>query len=123
MTTLYHWLLAFRALPVEAQLLLGLVALMHLDIATGVLAAYRARTLSSKLSWRGLTRKALTLSAVATAATVQLLLPHLPVPGEALVVPVILWFIGSELLSIVENLARGGVLNPALFGLAETLKR
>jgi toxin secretion/phage lysis holin len=110
---------SFHSMPLVAQLLVVLVAMQGLDVITGVLVAYHTRTLSSKLSWRGLVRKALTLHAVAIAATLELVLPHLPVPGALLIVPVIVGFILSETLSNLENLARAGVISPALFEFAE----
>jgi toxin secretion/phage lysis holin len=108
----------FRAWPAEGQLLVILVALQSLDIVTGVVAAYRAGQLSSKVSWRGMARKALTLLAIATVAALQLVSPHLPLPSQALLMPVILWFIAAEVLSICENLALGGVVSPHLMRLA-----
>jgi toxin secretion/phage lysis holin len=109
----------FQAMALPAQLLIVLIIMQGLDVITGTLAGYHARTLSSKLSWRGLVRKALTLHAVAVAATLELVLPHLPVPGDLLIVPVIIGFIGSETLSNLENLARAGVISPTLFEFAE----
>jgi toxin secretion/phage lysis holin len=112
---------SFRSWPAEGQLLVILVALQSLDIVTGVVAAYRADQMSSKVSWRGMARKALTLLAIATVAALQLASPHLPLPSQALLLPVITWFIAAEVLSICENLALGGVVSPHLMRISSNL--
>jgi toxin secretion/phage lysis holin len=108
----------FYSLPSAGQLIIVYVILQSLDVSTGTLAAYRTQTLSSKLSWRGTARKALTLLAIAAAATMELVMPRLPVPGPVILIPVLIWFIFAELLSIVENLKRGDASNPVLTRLA-----
>lgn len=109
-------------LPTAWKLLVALIALMSIDIATGVLAAGHQWRLSSKVGMRGVTKKALTLLGVATGGVVQLVLDHLPVtaefPSAMILSAVVGWYIVVELLSIVENFARAGVNIPIISTLA-----
>ena len=84
-----------------------LIALMALDIVSGLLAAYSAQALSSTVSFRGMARKALTLVLVGTAAVLQ---RQLQVPLADAVAG---FYAASELISITENAARAGLPVPA----------
>jgi toxin secretion/phage lysis holin len=100
--------------PIEAILLISLVIAMCADVATGWAAAFINGAVSSKASTKGILKKAMTLIVVATVMSFIPLLVLLPVDPITIVAPVMIWFIGTELLSIVENLARAGVVNPVL---------
>jgi toxin secretion/phage lysis holin len=94
-------------LPVLVQLLL---ALMALDIGTGVAAAVVTRTLSSAVSWRGITRKAVVLLVVLAAARIQ---EGLGVSAAVqLDDAVSAFYCVHEAISIAENAARAGVPVP-----------
>jgi toxin secretion/phage lysis holin len=113
----------FEALPTPQKLIIGLLILMSIDIASGLLAAGREWRLSSKIGRTGVTRKALTLIGVCTAAVVQLILNDLPVtaefPSALILSSVVGWYCVIEFLSIVENFRRAGVYIPVLTPLAQ----
>lgn len=106
---------SFKALPPFAQLLIVYVFLQNIDILVGVGVAFVQGGVSSKANWRGLVRKALTDAAILTAGTVELVSDQLPVPAQGILIVVQVWFIGNELLSIAETLAKVGIVNPAFF--------
>lgn len=84
-----------------------LIALMVLDILSGLLAAYGAQALSSSVSFRGMARKGLALVLVGAAAVLQ---QHLQLPLADAVAG---FYAASELISITENAARAGLPIPA----------
>jgi toxin secretion/phage lysis holin len=114
---------AFHALPLVGQMLVALIVFMWIDVATGLLAAGKQWQLSSAAGQRGVTKKVLILFGVATAGVLQLIVDHLPVvsefPSALILVTVTGWYIVVELLSIVENFARAGVLLPLIGPLAQ----
>jgi len=85
----------------------ALIVLMVLDIATGVLSGYVAKKLSSDVSLRGVTKKALILLVIGAAAV---LAPH--AGGIPLVEVVAGFYVCHEGLSILENLAEAGLPIP-----------
>lgn len=83
-----------------------LIALMVADIASGLLAAFVNRELSSDVSFRGMAKKAIVLILVAIAA---MLGPVVNLPlGQA----VAGFYAAHEGLSIIENAARAGLPVP-----------
>ncbi|HXF08993.1 MAG TPA: phage holin family protein [Candidatus Acidoferrales bacterium] len=93
----------FGGLPVLVQ---ALIILMAIDIATGLLAAYVRRNLTSDVSFRGMARKAIVLLIVAGGAWIE---PAVELPiGEA----VAGFYAAHEGLSILENAARSGLPIP-----------
>ena len=85
----------------------ALMILMALDIVTGMLSGYVAKQLSSDVSLRGVTKKALILLVVAGASVVA---PHV---GELPLAEVVAaFYIAHEGLSIIENLGEAGLPVP-----------
>lgn len=99
--TALSWL---RGQPIISVLLV----LMGLDVLAGIAVAFGTKTLSSPLSWRGMSRKALTLILVATAIILEPFAGDLPL-GKM----VALFYSATEALSIIENAAILGVPLPA----------
>jgi toxin secretion/phage lysis holin len=85
-----------------------LVILMAVDVATGMLAAWKERTLSSRNGWQGITiRKATTLLVVAMASAAEPLLGGVDAGTFAAG-----FYCATEALSVIENAARAGVPVP-----------
>lgn len=87
-----------------------LIALMALDILTGLLSASICQEVSSKASWAGLKRKALTLCVIVASALVQLAVSDvLDVPLAAIVSGA---YCITETISVLENAEKAGVPIP-----------
>lgn len=104
--------MTWGALPLEAKLLAALVTLQILDVVTGWLAAYLTGTVNSRLSWSGVSRKALTICVVLVVGVVNAIAPS-PLSEFPLLVPALIGYIGSEAISIFENVRRTGVPLPS----------
>lgn len=117
-------LLAISWSPV---LLTGLVILMVLDYLTGTLGALVTRTVSSRANSRGVAQKVLVLLLLIAVVVVEQAaaevngVPNLPYLRMATV-----GFIGAEFISILENVAKAGVvpkgLKPLLVKLMKELE-
>lgn len=90
-------------LPLLVQVLIGV---MLLDILSGVLAAYITNTLDSRVSFRGMAKKALALVLVGVAAWIE------PAVGIPLASAVAGFYTVHELLSILENATIAGLPVP-----------
>lgn len=96
-------------------LMTGLVMLMVLDYLTGTLGAVVTRTVSSHASTRGVAQKVLVLLLLMAVAVVEQAaaevngVPNLPYLRMATV-----GFIGAEFISILENVARAGIIPKGL---------
>lgn len=103
-------------MAIEVIGLFALVGLMSVDYLTGTLSAYVTQALCSKIATRGVARKAIILLIVTAGAILEPLIDHLR-PGIAgpVLFTVILWFCGVELVSIMENAAKAGVVSPPAF--------
>ena len=112
----FSWLTAFKwaggvlaslwgRLPLLLQ---SLLVLMALDIASGLIAGYITRSLSSDVSWRGMAKKSLVLLLVAACEILQRTW-NLGLPLASAVVG---FYIVHEMISIVENTARAGLPMP-----------
>lgn len=93
----------WAGLPLLVQVLIGM---MILDIAAGVLAAYIAQELSSRVSFRGMAKKAMVLVLVGAASWVE------PAVGVPLASAVAGFYIVHELMSLLENAAAAGLPVP-----------
>lgn len=93
----------FGGLPVLVQVL---IALMALDVATGMLAAYVNRSLSSDVSFRGMARKAIVLLVVAVGTLLE------PITDLPVAQAVAGFYAAHEGLSAVENVAKAGLPVP-----------
>lgn len=93
----------------------ALLLLMGLDLLTGLLAARVEQALSSKVGWRGIVRKCLTLAIVAAAAIFTPILANVhPTLGAVPVAAAVaVYFAIVEFLSVIENADRIGVPVPS----------
>ena len=94
---------------------LALLGFMLLDIATGILAAATIKAVDSQITFRGVTKKAIMLMIVVTAA---LLGTNADSVGLTVTIPlgeaVAVYYIINEALSVIENAARAGVPIPPI---------
>ncbi len=84
-----------------------LLILMVADVGCGLARAFVTKTLSSTVSWRGMTRKVVMLILVGVASAVE---PY--AGGIPLSKGVALFYVAAEFLSILENAAAIGVPLP-----------
>lgn len=94
----------------------GLVVLMTIDVLVGLFLSIAKQTLSSTVSWRGMSKKAIMLLVIGAAGVLQPALPTIPVLNI-----VAAFYTLTEALSILENAAAAGVPLPA--GLVDTLAK
>jgi toxin secretion/phage lysis holin len=94
----------------------GLIVLMVIDVLVGIFLSISKRTLSSTVSWRGMSKKAIMLLIIGAAGVLQPFLPSIPILNI-----VSAFYTLTEALSIVENAAAAGVPLPA--GLIEALAK
>ena len=110
--------------------LLVLLCVMLIDYVTGLVKAYMASQLSSRIGLRGILKKLCYMAMVAVGAALDYLLTGaLAQAGIDLHIEMIcgmlvaIWLIVNELISILENLAEIGVPGmPALTSLIGRLK-
>ncbi len=84
-----------------------LFALMFLDYLTGLIVGYKMQNLNSQRAFKGLRKKILVLVILCGAS-----LMHKLVPDLAFRTLVGMFYCATELLSIVENVAKVGVPIP-----------
>lgn len=84
-----------------------LFALMFLDYLTGLIVGYKMQNLNSKRAFKGLRKKLLILVILCGAS-----LMHKLVPDLAFRTLVGMFYCATELLSIIENVAKVGVPIP-----------
>ena len=90
-------------------LLIALIIFMALDYATGIMCAVLDKTLSSRVGFRGIFKKALILIMVGIANIVDV---HVVGTGSALRGAVICFYLSNEGLSLLENAAYIGLPIP-----------
>ncbi len=101
--TLVYWLGGLD------QLLAALLALIVLDYITGIIKSWHQGTLSSAVGFRGIAKKVMILGVVAMSFVIQkLTMGAMPVREITIV-----FFIGNEGISILENAAQIGLPLPA----------
>ena len=88
------------------QLLAALMTLVVLDYASGLIAAWHNKELSSRIGFQGIAKKIMTMAVVVLAYTVQ------GVAGIPLREITIMFFIVNEALSVLENAAEIGLPIP-----------
>ena len=109
------WAAGFADWHVLQPYLIGLIAMMLLDVVTGVLASVQKDSegnrpgLDSSISSRGLIRKAGMLLCLSGLLVIDALVPF------PLALAFTSLFIGSEGLSLIENFAKLGIPVPAAF--------
>lgn len=110
---LLQW--GFRWLE-HQPILAALLALMAIDIVCGLFLSAARKTLSSSVSWRGMSKKAIMLLMVGVAAVLEPFTQGIPLSRL-----VGIFYICTESLSILENAAAAGVPLPQ--ALIETLAK
>lgn len=91
--------------------LIALIIFMALDILTGLIHAFIKHEISSKVSFKGILKKALILLVVGLANVLDtLILPDSPVVRSA----VICFYLANEGISILENMGDCGVPLPKI---------
>lgn len=89
--------------------LLALVALVTIDYATGVIAAFATGDLSSSVGFKGIARKVMIFALVGLSNILDV---HVLGEGGVLRTATIFFYLANEGLSIVENAARIGLPIP-----------
>jgi toxin secretion/phage lysis holin len=111
------WLLRIFFNWLDGQPVLGgLIMLMFIDIFVGIFLSIAKRTLSSTVSWRGMSKKAIMLLIIGAVGVLQPFLPAIPLLNL-----VACFYTLTEALSILENAAAAGVPLPS--GLVDTLAK
>lgn len=85
----------------------ALLCLMLLDVITGLVCGFLAKELSSSASYKGMCRKAMILSIVATGKVIEIVIPGVPWSHFLATC-----FIITEAISITENAGKSGVPIP-----------
>lgn len=81
--------------------------LMAVDFFTGVWIGYRTKTINSTRAYKGLNKKAYILIIVSCAAVLSKLIPNLGIRHM-----VIIFYVSTEILSVIENGSKLGVPIP-----------
>lgn len=87
-----------------------LIALMGLDVFTGLMKAWVTKTVSSSASKAGMMRKIIMLALIAAAQCMETVIPAHDLPWANLVAS---FFCITELISIAENASAAGVPLPS----------
>jgi len=87
---------------------------MLIDVMVGIFLSIAKQTLSSTVSWRGMSKKAIMLLIIGTVGVLQPFMPAIPILNL-----VSAFYTLTEALSILENAAAAGVPLPS--GLVDTL--
>ena len=90
-------------------LLIALLVLMVLDYISGIMCAIVDKNLDSRIGFRGICKKVLTLMLVGVANIVDI---HIVGTGSALRGAVICFYLSNEALSLFENAAHLGLPVP-----------
>ncbi len=90
-------------------MLIALIVFMVLDYVTGIMCAVLDKSLSSRVGFRGIFKKALILIMVGIANVVDV---HVVGTGSALRGAVICFYLSNEALSLFENAAHIGLPVP-----------
>ncbi len=90
-------------------LLIALLVLMVLDYISGIMCAIVDKNLDSRIGFRGICKKVLTLMLVGVANIVDI---HIVGSGSALRSAVICFYLSNEALSLFENAAHLGLPVP-----------
>lgn len=90
-------------------MLIALLVLMVLDYISGIMCAIADKNLDSRIGFRGICKKVLTLMLVGVANIVDV---HIVGTGSALRGAVICFYLSNEALSLFENAAHLGLPVP-----------
>lgn len=94
-----------QGIPLVSTLLL----LMIIDVICGLVTSFICKTVSSSVSWRGMSKKVVMLLVVGLAAVLEPFAQGIPLAKL-----VSLFYIATEALSIMENAAIAGVPLPSV---------
>jgi toxin secretion/phage lysis holin len=94
-----------QGMPLVSTLLL----LMVIDVISGLATSFITKTVSSAVSWRGMSKKVIMLLVVGLAAVLEPFAQGIPLAKL-----VSLFYIATEALSIMENAALAGVPLPSV---------
>lgn len=111
LTVLCGWLMSFTVYFVGGidHLFIAVTIFVLLDYLTGVLAAWRRKELSSRTGWWGLARKTMTLVFVIVAHQLDIVTGN---ENDFMRNTMLMFIIGTEGISIFENMGRLGVPVP-----------
>ncbi|MFT8319357.1 MAG: phage holin family protein [Bacillus sp. (in: firmicutes)] len=91
------------------KLLIAFVILMSLDYITGIMAAFYDKKVSSKTAFKGLMKKGAMFSLIIVATQLDIILGN---QGLFIRYAILMFLIGTEGISLVENLGRLDVKVP-----------
>lgn len=91
------------------HLLTAFIIIMALDYLSGIAAAFYDKTVNSETAFRGLVKKGAMLSLIIVATQVDIILGN---DGQFARYAMIMFLIGMEGISFIENLGRLGVQVP-----------
>ena len=110
-----EWYAPFAALYSHYPAIAVLLALMFIDIFTGILQAVLNWEISSKIGAKGMNRKCMTLGVVAVAWLFELVAPKVGGLTVSWGQVIALWYSYVECVSIIENAGKSGVPVPRWF--------
>lgn len=87
--------------------LFALILLMGIDYITGVMCAFKTKTLSSYVGFEGIFKKVCMLMLVAVGGVVDMI-----IGSEVAALGVMFFYIGNEGLSVLENAVNLGIKAP-----------
>lgn len=90
------------------HLIIALAVMMAVDYVSGIMAAFSKRVVSSKSAFRGLMKKGAMCLAIVVANQLDIVVQG----GDFMRNAMIMFLIGSEGISFIENLGRLGVNVP-----------
>ena len=90
------------------SLLMSLLVFVIIDYLTGIMAAYHANFISSKIGFKGIIKKVTIFAIIAVAS----ILDHLIVANSTIRNITIMFYISNEGISILENAAKIGIPLP-----------
>ncbi|MGG3573894.1 phage holin family protein [Bacillus gobiensis] len=93
------------------NLLIAFVILMTLDYLTGIAAAFYDKKVSSKSAIRGLMKKGAMFSLVIVATQLDIILGN---EGQFVRYAILMFLIGTEGISLIENLGRLDIKVPKI---------
>ncbi|MGG3626590.1 phage holin family protein [Bacillus gobiensis] len=93
------------------NLLIAFVIIMTLDYITGVVAAFYDKKVSSKSAFRGLMKKGAMFSLVIVATQLDIILGN---EGKFVRYAILMFLIGTEGISLIENLGRLDIKVPKI---------
>jgi toxin secretion/phage lysis holin len=110
-----EWYAPFAALYAQYPAIAVLLALMFIDIFSGILQAIVKWEISSKIGAKGMNKKCMTMGVVAVAWLFELVAPKVGGLTVSWGQVIALWYSYVECVSIIENAGKAGVPVPRWF--------